>query len=153
MSLNMAIIQGRAGKDAEERSTKSGSAMCTASLATDFWRGKGDKTTEWHNIVAFGNQAEHLAKVKKGDYVVVVGRLSTREYENRSGNMVRSTEIIANRVEVILERNPEPHPSDGYGQIDAEPTLAAPAAKPVEPVDAQAVSEAAEKAEELDLPF
>jgi len=107
MSLNMAIIVGRAGRDGETKSTSSGTAMATVSIATDYWKGKGQKTTEWHNIVAFGSQAEKLAKVNKGDLVQVIGRMSSREYTNRDGNKVRSFEIIANRVDTFIDRGQE----------------------------------------------
>ena len=51
--------------------------------------------TQWHNVVAWGPQAEFLEKyVQKGQGLVVNGKLSSRSYE-RWGEAY-STEIVAN---------------------------------------------------------
>jgi single-strand DNA-binding protein len=55
--LNKVIIIGHAGRDAELKFTPSGVAVCKFSVATSETR-KGEKTTEWHNVTAFGKQAE-----------------------------------------------------------------------------------------------
>lgn len=94
-ALNRAELIGRVGtiefKDV-------GSGLCQISLATDdSYRDKQgnwvDKT-EWHNVVAWGKTGEIMADfLKKGDLVYVEGKIQTREYENKSGQKVRATEI------------------------------------------------------------
>ena len=52
--------------------------------------------TQWHNVVAWGPQAEFLEKyVQKGQGLVVNGKLSSRTYE-KDGEKRYSTEIVAN---------------------------------------------------------
>ena len=60
--LNKVHLIGRLGKDPEFRTTPSGIAVATFSLATDEKRkndnGETTSKTEWHKIVAFRRQAE-----------------------------------------------------------------------------------------------
>jgi len=69
-SKNNASLIGRAGRDPETFTTKSGGAICKFSLATDSRTkspsGDWETSTDWHNIVCFGKLAEivqqYLAK-------------------------------------------------------------------------------------------
>ena len=51
MSLNLAIVVGRCGKDAERKQTRGDNAPVVVSVATDFWKAKGDKLTDWHRMM------------------------------------------------------------------------------------------------------
>ncbi len=60
--VNKVILIGNLGRDPEVRSTQSGQAVATLSVATSRrWRDKdGDnqEQTEWHTVVVWGRQAE-----------------------------------------------------------------------------------------------
>src|SRR5690242_871682 len=100
---NYVEIIGRAGKDATLRFTKTGTAVSNVSVAT----GGGDKRdggtfpTMWHNIVAWKEQAEALAKAKKGDLIEIVGRITYSSYE-KDGVEKQKTEITASEVIIHL---------------------------------------------------
>ena len=91
MSVNKAILIGHLGSDPELKYTPGGQAVANFSLATnERWTGKdGQKNerTTWHNIVAWGKQAE-LAKeyLSKGRQVYIEGRIDNRSYDKKDGS-------------------------------------------------------------------
>ena len=97
--LNKVILIGNLGRDPEIRYSQQGMAVVNFSLATsEQWNDKntGDKQekTEWHNIVAFGKQAEILEKyLSKGSQVYIEGRLQTSTYE-KDGQTHYMTKIV-----------------------------------------------------------
>jgi single stranded DNA-binding protein len=116
-SINQVFLLGRAGRDTELKGAEG--KVATNSLATDYWKGPGQKTTEWHNLVAFGNQVEQLQKVRKGDVVAVMGRINTNEYQ-ADGQTKKNVQIVVNRVVVASgdrTQNETSDPSSG-GQDD-----------------------------------
>ena len=91
MSVNKAILIGRLGKDPELKYTPAGSAVCSFSLATSRrWKGQDGEAkddTTWHNIVAWGRQAEVMKEyLHKGKEVYIEGRINNRSYEDKEGN-------------------------------------------------------------------
>jgi single-strand DNA-binding protein len=71
-SVNKAILIGNLGKDPELRYTPSGAAVCNFPIATtEKWRDKQTnelkESTDWHNIVLWGKQAENAKEyLQKG---------------------------------------------------------------------------------------
>ena len=106
MSVNKAIIVGRLGADPEIRFTGTGRAVANFRIATDsVWKdrdGNRQKSTEWHQIVVWGAQAETCAKyLTKGREVYVEGEIRTRNYEGKDGNKRYVTEIVAQQVRFL----------------------------------------------------
>lgn len=99
-TINKVILIGRLGKDPEERMTAGGTRVSNLRLATDNYHGSnGEKTTDWHNVVAFGKVAEQCNQfLKKGRLVCVEGSLQTRSYEKPPGDKRYFTDVIAARV-------------------------------------------------------
>lgn len=110
--INKSIIIGRLGKEPELKYTQSGSAVCNITVATsENWTDKdGNKQekTEWHRVVIYGKQAESCNQyLTKGKQIYVEGKIQTRNWENKEGQKVYTTEIIANTVK-FLSQNEEP---------------------------------------------
>jgi single-strand DNA-binding protein len=107
MSVNKVILVGNLGRDPEVRAIPSGQSVCNFSLATtERYQGRDGQNheqTEWHNIVAWGKQAELCGQyLKKGRQVYIEGRITSREYEARDGSGKRHrTEIVAQRVQFL----------------------------------------------------
>lgn len=106
MSVNKAILVGRLGKDPELRSTESGKAVCTFSLATtDRWTGDDGlkkEATTWHNIVAWGRQAEVIKEyLAKGKEVYIEGRIVNRSYDDKEGNKRYVSEVVVQNFQFI----------------------------------------------------
>lgn len=102
MNLNKALVCGRLTRDPELRATANGAPVANFSIATNrSWTQDGEKReeTEFHNVVIFGRQAETCHQhLRKGDTVLVEGRLQTRSWESDDGQKHYRTEIIADRV-------------------------------------------------------
>lgn len=105
MYLNKAIVIGNLTRDPELRSLPSGIKVCSFSLATNrVWKDKNgarQESTDYHNVVVFGRQAETVAQyMKKGSSILVEGRMQTRSWDDKnSGEKKYRTEIVADRTQ------------------------------------------------------
>lgn len=99
-TMNRVILIGRLGKDPEDRTTTGGTRVSGFNLATDAYHGgNGEKTTDWHRIIAFGKIAEQCNQyLRKGRLVCVEGSLQTRSWEKPPGEKHYITEVVAARV-------------------------------------------------------
>ena len=127
-SLNKVILIGRLGQDPKLSYTQSGQAVANLRMATD--EGFKDKSgqwvdkAEWHNVVAWGTQAEYVSNyLAKGNLVLVEGRLQTRKWQDKDGQDRYTTEIVANRIQGLERRGGEdrPGPSEGSEQRGGGP--------------------------------
>ena len=105
-SVNKVILLGNLGRDPETRYTTGGDAVTNLNIATsEQWKDKsGEKQerTEWHRVVLFGRQAEVAGEfLKKGRSVYIEGRLQTRKYTDQDGVEKYSTEIVADRMQLL----------------------------------------------------
>ena len=105
-SVNKVILVGNLGKDHEIRYMTSGDAVCNFSIATsESWKDKnGEKIekTEWHNISTFKKLAEICGEyLKKGSSVYIEGKLQTRKWQDKEGKDRYTTEIIADRMQML----------------------------------------------------
>ena len=105
MYLNKAILIGNLTRDPEIRSLPSGIKVCSFSLATNrVWKDKNgarQESTDYHNVVVFGRQAETVAQyMKKGSSILVEGRMQTRSWDDKNtGEKKYRTEIVADRTQ------------------------------------------------------
>ena len=104
MYINKALLFGNLNRDPELRPLPSGGQVASFGLATNrvFKKADGSKqeSTEFHNIVVFGRQAEIVAQyLKKGSSVFVEGRIQTRSWESPEKGKQYRTEIVAERVQ------------------------------------------------------
>ncbi len=103
MYLNKVFIAGNLTRDPELKALPSGASVSSFGVATNrTWKdqnGEKKEATEFHNVVVFGRQAETCAQyLKKGQQVLVEGRLQTRSWEKDGAKQYR-TEIVAERVQ------------------------------------------------------
>lgn len=97
-SLNEVKLIGNLGEDPELRDAN-GTDVCTVTIATNEYRGKGDQReqfTEWHRVVLWGQHARYASQyLHKGDTVFVDGRLKTRKWQDNEGHDQYTTEVVA----------------------------------------------------------
>jgi single-strand DNA-binding protein len=137
-AINKVILIGNLGKDPEVRYTPNGNAICNVSVATTrTWKDKnsGDKQeeTEWHRVVFYDRLAEIAGEyLKKGRPIYVEGRLKTRKWQNKEGQDVYTTEIIANEMQMLGGREGMGGGDEGGGgSYNSRPASApAPASRP-----------------------
>jgi len=87
----------------------SGSVMARIRLATNYEYKGGDGSvvvdTSWHNVIAWeGRNIHDLDMIDKGAKLYVEGRLRYQKYVGTDGVERISTDIIANKVEIIHEK-------------------------------------------------
>ena len=122
--INKVILVGNLGADPETRYTASGSAITNIRVATsESWRdkqtGETQERTEWHRVVFFNRLAEIAGEyLRKGRQVYVEGSLQTREWTDREGNKRQTTEIRAQRFQMLGR------PGDPVASPAAEPSSA-----------------------------
>jgi single-strand DNA-binding protein len=105
MNLNKVQLIGRLTRDPELRTTPSGQTVATIGLATGrTWvdkAGQKQEKTEFHNIVIWGRLAEIAGQyLIKGQEAYFEGRLETRSYTGKDGVEKRTTEIIAENMQM-----------------------------------------------------
>lgn len=105
MNLNKVFILGRLTADPILRATPSGQQVASFSLATNrVWNdkaGQKQEAVEFHNIVVWGKQAEVASKfLSKGGLALIEGRLQTRGWQDKQGQNRKTTEIIADRIQL-----------------------------------------------------
>ena len=153
MSLNKVMLIGNVGKDPEVRYLESNPQnaganpkVATFPLATsERYRDRsGDvrENTEWHNIVAWRNNADVAEKyIRKGTQVYIEGRLRTRQWQDQTGNKRYTTEVVVDTLQLLGKRPEDAQQQGGYAQAAPQPApqpmpQPVPAAPVVTPADA-----------------
>ena len=98
---NQVTLIGNLGTEVDFKSFESERRRAKISMATNqFYKNKDGelvKETQWHNVIAWGKLADTMNKIlKKGDQIMVQGKLIYRNYEKDSGQTQYVTEIIIN---------------------------------------------------------
>jgi single-strand DNA-binding protein len=145
-SVNKVILIGNLGKDPEVRYAPSGSAICNITLATsrnwkDKTSGERQEETEWHRVVFFDRMAEVAGEyLKKGKSVYIEGRLKTRKWTDKEGVDKYTTEIMADRMEMLGSRESGGGGGDDMGGAPAPRSAPAPRPAPVSKPAAKSTS-------------
>ncbi|MCF7835561.1 MAG: single-stranded DNA-binding protein [Candidatus Marinimicrobia bacterium] len=118
MNLNKALIIGNLTRDPEMKSLPSGTAVTSFGIATNrVWKnqsGEKQQEVQFHNIVAFGRQAEIANQyLKKGSSALIEGRIQTRNWEAQDGTKKSRTEIVVEKLQLGPRRDGG---SNGFNQ-------------------------------------
>ena len=106
---NSVRLVGNLGMDPEVKSFENNRKLAKVSIATNesYKNDKGERITDtqWHNLILWGVQAKQAEDLlKKGDEIVVEGKLSSRSYVDKDGNKKYITEVVVNDF-VKVSRN------------------------------------------------
>jgi single-strand DNA-binding protein len=149
-------IVGNVGQDPELRYTAGGNAVARISVAVpqrryDKTAGKYvDSGTTWHTVIAWRYLAENIAaSIQRGQRVIVIGTIASRDYERTDGTSATAWEVTADAIGPDLSyqtatvrrvtRDNAPLPDDPYdaqapgSEPDSEPGEHEPASTPSEP--------------------
>lgn len=99
--MNKVILMGRLTRDPEVRYTQgNNTAVCSFSLAVNRrFKQEGQHDADFINIVAWGKTAEFCSKYfDKGQQVGIIGRIQTRNYDDKEGKKIFVTEVVAEEV-------------------------------------------------------
>jgi single-strand DNA-binding protein len=104
--LNLIVLEGNACRDAEKRSTGTGTELCKFSIAYNRYYKSGDnfyKDVSFFDVDCFGDVAKLcIDNVKKGDAVRITGRLKQSRWE-QDGKSRSTVVVIAERVEIGMK--------------------------------------------------
>lgn len=106
MSINRVEISGNLTRDAEMRSSRSGTAVLKFSVAVND-RKKNQQTGEWEDVASFvdctmfGRRAEALETyLQRGTKVFVSGRLRQDTWEAEDGSRRSKLEVIVEDIDL-----------------------------------------------------
>lgn len=120
--MNKVILMGRLTRDPDVRyTTTNNTLVATFSLAINrrFSRQGEERQADFINIVAWDKTGEFCSKYfKKGMQVSVIGRLQTRNYDDKDGKKVYVTEVVAEEV-YFADSKREPGEATPFAGVDA----------------------------------
>ena len=97
--MNKVVLMGRLTRDPEVRYTNTNNTLVASfSLAVNrrFAKQGEERQADFINVVAWDKTGEFCSKYfKKGQQVGVIGRIQTRNYDDKDGKKVYVTEVIA----------------------------------------------------------
>ena len=101
--MNSVQLLGNLARDAELRFTQSGKAVATFTVAAtntyvDSTTNETKEQTAFINCVAWGKTGEAVGNCKKGERLLVNGRIQTRSYDTQDGQKRYVTEVVADFV-------------------------------------------------------
>ena len=156
MDLNKVMLIGNVTRDPEMRTTPSGLAVASFSIATNLnWtdaQGQKQSKAEFHNIVAWRKLAEIIGQyVKKGSKIYIEGRLQTRDWVGQDGVKKYRTEIIADNMIMLDSRG-----GSGGGNTNksfSQPTIAEEIPTIVQDMPTSAPTSSDDEIKLEDIPF
>lgn len=100
MALNKVIIMGNISNEVELKQTQGGTSVCSFNVAVSrYSKDPREAKTDFFTVVAWQQKAEFVSRYfKKGQAILVCGRLENREWSDKNGNKRVSTEIIAEEI-------------------------------------------------------
>jgi len=105
--VNKVLLVGHLAAEPEVKATPAGMYVAKMRLATNTYAGKDDEgkakeRTEFHNLVAFGKQAEFAGQyLKKGRLIYIDGRLQTSTWDDPSGQKRYRTEVVVEEIKFV----------------------------------------------------
>jgi len=108
--LNKAQLVGRLCKDPELKYLGNGTPVTNFTLAVNrtFKNKDGERKADFINVVVWRKQAENVAQyTRKGSQVAVSGRLQSMSYDNKEGQRVYITEVVADEVHFLDSKKRE----------------------------------------------
>lgn len=162
--LNKAILMGRLTRNPELRYTQSNTPVASFTLAID--RGRkdpnGNRQTDFIDCVAWSRQAEFVNQwFTKGMLAIVVGRIQSRNWEDKNGSKRVSVEVICDEVSFgETKKSREENGGYGGGGFDRAPqqgggySSAPPAAPAFDlPTGSSDFAELSDDDDDSDVPF
>lgn len=126
--INRVVLVGRLTKDPEFRTTQNDVSVATFTLAVNrnFKNKNGEQQADFINVVVFRQQAENVNNyLSKGNLAGVDGRIQSRSYENKEGQRVYVTEVLADSVQFLEPKNnqsnSQPQQQSGQAQSGNNP--------------------------------
>ena len=118
---NKVILTGRLGADPVIHEFDDGTLANVRLASSERFRDKASgemrELTDWHNV-AFNGSLGTIARdrLQKGTHIYIEGRLRTRKWQAQDGSDRYTTEVAAQRLEIL--GGAKSAPADGSGSAD-----------------------------------
>ncbi|EGJ9167507.1 single-stranded DNA-binding protein [Escherichia coli] len=91
---------GRLVDDPQEKQTSKGTPMALARMAVSLpcSQAQDGQATLWLSVLAFGKQADALARHEKGDLISVAGNMQISQWTGQNGEIRQGWQVIADSV-------------------------------------------------------
>ena len=101
VSFNRVVLAGNLTRDPELRFTNDGIPVCSFGLAVNRVRSRSEEV-DFFNISAWRELGETIANYKKkGDPILLEGRLQYRTWEAQDGSKRSAIDIVADNVQFL----------------------------------------------------
>ena len=127
--MNNVSLMGRLVREVEMKTTATGLAISSFTLAVDKGLSKDKKqeleamnkpTADFIRCIAFGKTAEILSQyVGKGNRLAIEGRIQTGSYGNQEGQRVYTTNIVVDKFSFIDFKDSD----SGHQQPQQQPEI------------------------------
>ena len=121
--MNRVILSGNLARDVEVKNTSSGKTYARTSIAVNRRTKKADGTydADFFDLAAWDKTAEIMGKyLKKGDRVIVEGRIENDNYKDKTGAMKYGNKIVVDNVEWFQSQNRKQHDEPDDDEFDAD---------------------------------
>ncbi|MFK4839400.1 single-stranded DNA-binding protein [Lactococcus petauri] len=127
--INNVVLVGRVVRDPELRYTPQNTAVATFTLAVNrrFKNAQGEREADFINCVLWRQPAENLANwAKKGTLVGITGSIQVRNYENKEGQRVYVTEVLADNFQMLESNSNKTEKGKTKSNQDKDPFAGSP---------------------------
>ena len=119
ISYNKVILVGRTTRVPEVKMTSGMTKVVNFTLAVDNGYGETQKT-DFFNCVAFGKTAETIATyVKKGDLILVEGRLEIDKWTDREGVNRERAKIVVSKFTFLETKKSREEREEDVGEVES----------------------------------
>lgn len=127
--INNVVLVGRIVREPELRYTPQNTAVSTFTLAINrrFKNAQGEREADFINCVIWRQPAENLANwAKKGTLVGITGSIQVRNYENKEGQRVYVTEVLADNFQMLESNSNKTEKGKTKSNQDKDPFAGSP---------------------------
>jgi single-strand DNA-binding protein len=123
VSFNRVVLAGNLTRDPELRVTPNGVPVCSFSIAVNRVRSKNE-AVDFFNVSCWRELGETVANYKKkGDPILVEGRLQYRTWQAPDGAKRSAVDVVADRVQ-FLSRGQNPQAEVSTTEVEEAPVPA-----------------------------
>ena len=115
VSFNRVVLAGNLTRDPELRFTNDGIPVCSFGLAVNRVRSRSEEV-DFFDISAWRELGETIANYKKkGDPILLEGRLQFRTWEAQDGSKRNKVDVVADNIQFLSGRNDSEDGAGGGG--------------------------------------
>jgi single-strand DNA-binding protein len=120
VNFNRVMLAGNLVRDPELRFTSNGVPVCGFSIAVNRVRSK-DETVDFFNVSAWRELGESIVQYKKkGDPILLEGRLQYRTWEAEDGTKRSAVDVVADNVQFLgRSQNPQSEESPSEEEVSS----------------------------------